>query len=147
MAWTDDLLAGLADYLADDGTAFTWDPTGTYQPAAPTPLVIGQLPIGPDQVVALSPYPVDDATGDLNDTVLGVQFRVRGTKDPRTVLAVTDAVFDRLHSARRLVLGGVHVVQIWHVSGADLGTDSNNRHERTENYYVQATRPSAHRPD
>ncbi len=148
MGWTDDLVAGLAAYLADDGTVFTWDPDGVLTPSGnAVPIVVGIVPTQPDQVLALSPYPVDDDAGDLNDTVLGVQLRFRGTRDPRTVLTLSDAAFDRLQSARRLVLNGIPVVQVWHASGTDLGPDDNGRHQRTENFYVQANRPSAHRPD
>lgn len=147
MAFTDDLLGGLAQILADAGVG-RWNPDGAaYTGEGPPPIVIGSVPGQPDQVITLAAYPVDDEV-ELNDSTIGVQARARGDRDPRTVDALDDDVFDKLHGLANLTLStGVRVVQIYRTSGTPLGVDGNGRHERTSNYYVQAARPSAHRPD
>lgn len=153
MTWTSDLLAGVAAYLVGSeldpsGVTCTFETSGAYDPeASPWPIVMGPLPPAPDLVIGLTPYPVDDDPGEVNDSILGVQVRLRGDRDPRTVDDQADAVFDRLHAARMLTLNGIRVALITHASGTDLGPDSNGRHQRTANYYLQATRPSTHRPD
>ena len=91
----------------------------------------------------------DDA--GLADVTALVQIRTRGTTDPRDVDDLADAVFDELHGAYGLMLGTaprlVHTSLIRRRSSALLGPDQLGRHERTDNYYVTASRPNVYRPD
>lgn len=148
MGWSTNFLTGLAEYLAA-GNVGTWTPVGVFDPAATVPPIsLRALPDAPDRAIAVTTYPI--AEGDdagLADVLTGLQVRTRGTTDPTTVDDVADAVFDRIHGASMLTLGGVHVTLIRRQSGALLGPDDSGRFERTDNYYVHAARPTGHRPD
>lgn len=145
MSFTGDLLAGIGQLLAEQAGA-TWKATGSYAASDPWPVVITAVPATPDQVIVLTPYTVSE-DDNLNDVVQGVQIRTRGTRDPRPVSDMNDAIFDALHGLTDLVLNGVPVVLVSRNSAAYLGVDDNGRHEHTANYYVMAARPSTHRPD
>jgi len=146
MSWTTDLVAGLAQHIADAGLG-TYRPTGAYT-AGETGIVLGTVPPVPDRVIVLTPYAATRPLG-LADTSVSVQVRVRGPAgDSRAASAVLDPVHELLDGARGLVLGGVRVVQILHASGpAPIGLDSSNRPELTDNFVVQAERPTAAFPD
>lgn len=139
VGWTTNLVEGMAALLAAAG-AGTWSPGGTYTDGQ-TGITVGVIPQAPDRIICLSPYPVDDPPG-LLDVTVAVQVRVRGTTDPRVVQDIADAVYDALHGAQPGQLGGVLVAQVFRQSASSLGVDQVGRWERSENYYVQATRPS-----
>jgi hypothetical protein len=147
MGWTDTLLAGLAQLLADAAIG-AWRPDGTPYAETDTAITIGLLPQTPDRAVALAAYPVTDHPV-LNDVTVGVQARIRGAAagDTRPASALADAIYETLHGRRALQLGGIDIVQITRQSGAQLGPDQLGRDERTENYYIQAARPTAGRLD
>lgn len=146
--WTTTLLEGLAAHIAGAGIA-EWTPGGTYDPdQAGAVVALRALPDGPDRAIALATYPVADGDdAGLADTITAVQVRTRGTQDPRTVDDLADAVFDLVHGAAMLTLGTVHTSLIRRQSGGLIGPDERGRHERTDNYYVYAARPNAHRTD
>lgn len=150
--WTTRLLTGLAEHLAAAGIA-DWDPNGTYPAAPPRPVIVFRaLPDKPDRVIALAMYgDVDLDDAGLNDVVAAVQVRTRGTTDPRDADDIADAVWELLHGAEMLRLGTgpdtVATTLIRRRSSALLGQDAAGRWERTDNYYVAAARPNAHRPD
>jgi hypothetical protein len=142
--WTTSLLTGLAQHLAGGGIG-TWRATGTYT-SAETAITIRAAPPSPDRVVVLAAYPVRSAPGTV-DITTGVQIRTRAGADPRDCDDLADAIFDLLDSAGGLVLGGIHVTQIYRQSYASLGRDQRSRWERSDNYYLDAVRPTAHRTD
>lgn len=143
MTWTSGLLAGIATLLHTEGVA-TWRASGAYQPGE-IPIVMSALPPDPDTVLVLESYTVgQDGHGDVT---VGVQVRTRGTTDPRVVQDLSDAARDALDGLALVQVGGVWVSQIVHRSGAPLGRDANDRHERSDNYYVQARRETALRTD
>lgn len=146
MSWTTDLIAGLAQHLDDAGLG-VYRPSGAYQPGE-IAIVAGIVPPTPDRVIVLTPYAATRPLG-LADTAVSVQVRVRGPAgDTRAAAAVLDPVHELLDGARGLVLGGIRVVQILHASGpAPIGLDSGNRPELTDNFLVQAERPTSHFPD
>lgn len=169
MGWTTDLLTGVAQLIADASADAGFYPGVLSVPGVVTPgpgtadapllqasaayapgvvaLVFNGVPQSPDRVIALAAYTVADDPA-LNDVLHGVQVRTRGTRDPRDVDGLDDAVFDVLHGASYLTLStGVYVVQMYRQSGALLGADNNGRWQRSSNYYVQAVRPSPNRPD
>jgi hypothetical protein len=137
------LLNGLAEYLAAAGVG-TFRASGSYQSGDSNPIFIGVVPASPDRAVTLTGYPVEDSL-NLSDSTQGVQVRTRGTKDPRTTSDLADAVFDALHGLEWIELGGIRVSQARRVSGSPLGPDENGRHERSDNYYLLAHRPSQNR--
>ncbi len=143
--WTSRLLTGLAEHLQTAGVGL-WRPTGVYQPAD-TAIVIRNIPQSPDRVITLAAYPVGQDAQGLADHTSGVQIRVRAGVDPRECDDLADAVYDLLDSAAGLVFGGIPVVQMWRQSYTPLGQDSNSRWERSENYYVQAMRPTSNNTD
>lgn len=152
MAWTEDLLTGLAEFLAAAGVA-SWYPSGAF-PASPPhpPVALRSLPNGPDRAYSLDAYiEVDTEDAGLSDVTVAVQVQSRGTKDPADVDDVADAVWEVLHGARMLTLGSglsaVHTSLIYRRSTARLGVDDHGRYERSCNYYVMAARPNAYRPD
>lgn len=136
--WTTNLLEGLGELL-DAAGAGIWRPTGMYA-AGETGILLRAVPPEPARIISLAVYPVTDDPGLLNVTV-GIQVRTRGGADPRDVDDIADAVYDALHSAEHLVLGGVVVNQIYRKSFTSLGTDPAGRWERSDNYYCDAARP------
>jgi hypothetical protein len=142
MSWTGDLMAGLGQFLNDEGVGI-WRSSGVYT-ANEVGIVLDVVPSSPSQVITLTPYMSTDAVG-LSDSELSVQVRVRGTADPRTAYALDDAAFEAMQNLPRTVLNGVTVVGAWRTSSAYLGADSNQRHERSSNYRLLVHRPSPHR--
>lgn len=141
MGWTNTLMTGLAELLAAAGVG-VWNPNGVYA-ATDIGITVGVVPQSPEQVVCLTPYQVDDLPG-MVDVTQGVQIRCRGNTDPRVVQDLADAVYDALHGATPGTLRGIQVAQVFWQSGAPLGADELGRWERSENYYVQASRPNTH---
>lgn len=144
MTFHHDLVEGIALLLHDTGAA-TWRSSGAYQ-AGETGIVLRALPQTPDRVVVLSPYGVDDDP-TLGDDVVGLQVTTRwGGMDPRPTDDLADAVFDELQNLPRTVLPtGVVVAACWRRSWTSIGQDSNGRWRTTQNFYVNAHRPSRYR--
>ncbi|MFF0721346.1 minor capsid protein [Micromonospora sp. NPDC003816] len=139
--WTSRLLVGLAGHL-DAADVGTYRAADAYQPDE-TAIVIRGVPQAPDRLITLAPYPIGSATPGLADHQLAVQIRIRAGRDPRECDDLADAVFDLLDGASGLVFGGIAVVQIWRQSYTSLGDDSNGRWSRSENYYLDAMRPTS----
>lgn len=144
--FTETLVADLAHHLGTVTGVLWWMGDGP-TPAGRVPIRAWSLPVEIDRAVALSVYPVNGDTGHTTATV-GVQFRIRGgAEDPRTVLAVTDALVEALDNRTSWDLGAVPIVRSWEQSGADLGVDDNRRPHATRNYYFTLTRETRHRRD
>jgi hypothetical protein len=141
--WTSRVLTGLAEHLAAAGVG-TWRATGSYQ-AGETGIVIRAVPASPDRIITLAAYPAGGGPGNAS-TTLGVQVRLRGGRDPRDVDDLADAIFDAIDSSGPHLWHGVGVSQVYRQSYSSLGQDSNGRWERSENYYLDAERPTVHRP-
>lgn len=142
-SWTTSLLAGFAELLAA-GDAGIWRPAGVYS-AGETAIVVEAMPPEPERVICLALYPVTDHV-EQADVTVGLQVRTRAGRDPRDVAELDDAVYDLLHGVNQTTVGGIRVVQCYRQSSALLGRDQTDRWERTSNYYVDAMRPTAHRP-
>lgn len=141
--FTTDLLVGVAELLAGADVAL-WHSDGTPYAAGQTGIVLRDLPATPDRVVTLTGYGVDDHVA-LADVTVGVQVRCRAGRDPRDVDDLADAVYEVLHGLEEQTVGGISVVQMWRQSWTPMGRDGNDRHERADNYYVQAMRPGVGR--
>lgn len=145
MSWTKTLLHGVAAYLAD-GDVGLWHPDGSPYQAGSTGIVVGKMPQAPDRIVALRDYPVSAHPG-LSNVVTGLNVRCRGGTNPDDATDLDDAVWQLLHGARDLNLGGVLVAQVLHQAGSEMPTDANDRYVRTSNYYLDADRPNDWRPE
>jgi hypothetical protein len=142
VSFTGDLMAGLAQYLADAGVG-VYSPTGAYT-ASQVGIVMDVVPASPDRVVVLTPYSPTDSPTEA-ESEIALQIRVRGDRDPRTAYDLDDRAFEAMQNLPRTVMGGVTVVAAWRTSGAYIGPDTNGRHERTSNYRLPVHRPSPHR--
>lgn len=135
------LLEGLAEHLDAAGIG-VWSPAAPI-PAGATAIIAKAMPPTPDRVVVLTPYTVSDSV--LGHAVQGIQVRTRGkAHDPLDVDDLDDVVYQLLHGARDLVLGGVLVALIERASHATLGVDGDHRTENTANYYAHLDAPTAH---
>lgn len=141
MSWTSDVVTGVAEMLAAAGVG-VWNPTGTAYGPDDVAIVLSAVPPEPDRCITLTAYGplANDGHGDVT---LGLQVRVRGTTDPRVVLDLVDAVADVLDGLEMTAIGGVPVSQVFQRPGAAIGQDSNDRHEYSSNFYIQAQRVTA----
>lgn len=141
MSATADLLAGVAQILADAGVATYRADGSTYQPGE-TAIVFALMPQAPDRVVCLTDYTVtDDAANPW--TQVRVQVRTRGLPDrPDDTWALRDAVYGLLQSAGDLTFGSVTVAQALRVSSVPLGVDVNRRFEYADNYAIDVQLPA-----
>ncbi|SDL17875.1 hypothetical protein SAMN04488074_109206 [Lentzea albidocapillata subsp. violacea] len=143
MSWTRTLAHGLAEHLAAEGIGI-YRRAGSYLESE-VGIVIGTVPAAPARVLVLSLYPlVDDV--DQADSVLGLQVRTRcGGPDPREALDRLDDVFDLLHGATHLDLGGALVHLAMRTSSVPMSRDQSGRYEHADTYQLTAHRPSRHR--
>ncbi|WP_307821874.1 minor capsid protein [Streptomyces coffeae] len=139
MSYTIPLVEGLAQLLAADGIG-TWHANGAYT-AAEVGITVTAVPDAPDQIIAITPYSVDDSSG-TTDVVQGIQIRFRAGPDPRVLLEREDAVYELLHMREHTTLGGIHVALMWRQSLAWIGADDRGRQELTANYYLRPVRPA-----
>ncbi|SDD86676.1 minor capsid protein [Actinokineospora iranica] len=143
MSWTARLAHGLAELLADAGVAL-YRPTGVYR-GDEVGIVLGTVPAAPSSVLVLTPYPLADDV-DQADSVLGLQVRARAAgPDPRPALDLLDAVFDELHGATHLNLGGALVHLAQRTASVPLSRDQNDRYEHADTYQLTAHRPTRYR--
>lgn len=143
MSTTTDLIAALAADLDTAGIG-TYRASGLYA-AGEVGITVCAVPPVPDDLIALTPYPVDDTTAAPYEgacsVLLGVQVRLRAGTDPRLILDRSDAVYARWHMAEPAVLGGIPVGLMWRASQAWMGADTNNRQELAANYYARVDWP------
>lgn len=141
MSWTSDLLIGLAEHLAAQGVG-SWSPSGVYT-SGQTGIFIAVMPPAPDKAIVLTDY--DPNGGNTSgDVAPRVQVRCRGLRnDPFSAIDLASAVRDAIDGLAHVTFGSVEVSGINHISGVPLGVDGNDRHERSDNYDIQARRTSA----
>jgi hypothetical protein len=144
--FTSRLLAGMAEHLDDAGLG-TWDPTGTTYASGETAIVIRAIPDYPDRLITLAAYPLGTNLPGMADHLLGVQVRLRAGPDPRDCDDLADAIFDLLDGSSGLVWGGIPVKSISRRSYTSMGQDGSRRWERSENYEIDAMRPTSNNTD
>jgi hypothetical protein len=141
---TTDLIAGMAADLDAAGIG-TYRASGIYT-TGEVGITVCAVPPVPDDLIALTPYPVDDTTAAPYEgacsVLLGVQVRLRAGTDPRSILDRAEAVYGRWHMREGAVFGGVPVGLLWRASQAWMGADSNNRQELSANYYARVDWPA-----
>jgi hypothetical protein len=142
VSWSTVLMDGLAQHLENQDVG-TFHSTGVGYTTAQVGIVFDVVPANPDRVIVLSLY---DERGEptQGDVDVYVQVRVRGDRDPRTALALDDAVYDAWQNLPRSLLGGTVVAGIFRESRAYMGVDANGRHERSSNYRIPTHHPTAH---
>lgn len=138
MSWENDLLAGLAQHLADNGIG-AWRPDTAYADGE-TAIVLNIVPPQPDQAITLGLY-LDEPVPGLTDLTAAVQIRMRTGPDPNELADLADAVYQLLHESGPHVWGVAYVTTIWRDSVAVLGQDQLGRLERADNYYLRGHRP------
>lgn len=140
MGFTEDLLTGMAEQLQTAGVG-TWNPSGVYS-LGQTGITIRAIPQSPDRLITLADYVVDDFRG-MADHTLGVQVRVRGLpRDPFDASNLADGVFDALHALSGVTWQGVPIVDCYRASHTSLGSDGHDRWSYSQNYLVDAMRPT-----
>lgn len=144
MSWTNDLLVGVAQLLADAGVG-VWLAEGAYPPGTATIIKVSDVGGDSPGLITLTPYAVsDDPT--MSDSVQGLQVRSRGDRRSFTADDLDDAVFDVLQGAGPLILStGIRVEVVQRRGGTPLPLDEQGRHQRSSNYYLSCYRPSPHR--
>lgn len=93
--------------------------------------------------VTLTDYPVADDPS-LSESTIGVQVTV-WHHDRNALRDIVADIFDLMHGRWAGTMGNVRIVTVTRRSGANLGQDNTGRIGRSENYYIQAYRPSANR--
>jgi hypothetical protein len=144
--FTSRLVAGMAEHIEAAGIG-TWDPTGTSYADDATAIVIRAIPDQPDRLITLTAYPIGRNLPGMADHLTGVQVRLRAGPDPRECDDLADELFDLLDGASGLTWGGIPVKDVGRRSYTSLGQDGSRRWERSENYEVDAMRPTANNTD
>lgn len=136
------LLGAIGQYLQEKGVAKWTTPWA----ATDTAISVDVLPATPDKAIAMTLYPVSNPGG--TDMILGLQLRIRGKPNNRTEdKDILDKAEDALHGLSGITWAGIPIVHVEHRSGSFLGTDSANRNEHTENFYITLTREGLNRTD
>lgn len=139
------LTEGFAQLLADANIGLSYTANGVY-PAGQTGIYIMAVPVTPDRVVTLTPYPSgDDPT--LSNSTIGLQIRSRSAgADPRDVMSIDDAVADVLLGNFPLILPtGITVTSLTRGSGVSMGQDDSKRWSWASSYHLGVHRPGLHR--
>lgn len=151
MSWTSDLLVGIAGHLAAQGVG-TFNPAGVYA-SGQVGIYYAVMPPGDptsngwDQAIVLTDYDPNGGNS-AGDVAPRVQIRCRGLRnDPMSAIDLAAAVRDALDGLAHVTFGSVEVSGINHISGVPMGIDGNNRHERSDNYDIQARRVTALRTE
>lgn len=106
------------------------------------PVILGHPTSAPDLFTGLVPYPVED---NLNgDVILGVQARIRGTKNagPKPVLDRSEQILNVLQQLTNVeIADGVTIVVCWRQASTPVVFDSVQRPEVFDSYYLRTDRP------
>lgn len=131
MTTISDLVAGLAQWLDDEGLA-DYKPTDPYV-SNDRAVTIKSLPTNPDDALAIFPYGVTDARV-LPNMEIRVQLRFRSAGSRLSVDQWADSVAEKLHWAHYLKFGDVTVQRAERTIIAPFGPDDNGREERADSY-------------
>lgn len=144
MSFDGSTLTGIAEYLAAQGHG-TWNPSGGYT-SGQTGIYMVDMPsttdAGLDRAIVLNLY--DPSGGNSGgDVAPRLQVRCRGDRnDPLSAIDMASDIRDDLEGLDSVVLGET-ISGINHLSGSPMGKDATQRHERSDNYEIQARRTSA----
>lgn len=137
-----DILTGLAEQLHADAVG-VWNPSGTVAEDG-VAIALRATPPAPDRVITITEYLTDTKPG-LTDSLLTVNFSIRGTTDPNEAARIENLVYLSLQGRTGELPNGTRITQMWLQSATRVGPDANRRHVRSANFYVQFNRahPSA----
>ncbi|WP_291280011.1 minor capsid protein [Galactobacter sp.] len=139
-----DLVGGFIGLMVRAGIG-TWDDTGNgLYKAGDMGIVIGTMPQTPADLISVTPYVAQvDVEPDVD--VRAIQVRIRtGSRDPRPAIGIVDRLHDTLNGLGPVTLGGWNVPLIWRNSLMDLGLDTSDRYEITDNYYLYVDKEPHH---
>lgn len=136
------LIAGTGAALQTAGAGVWLTGTATLTPGQ---VGIYDGRILPDTIegIGLATYPVADPVDSRSIVGLQITFR---SASKATLRDRAELVFDTLHAAWGITLGGIRVTHILRQSSADLGIDEAGAHLRTDNYYLTVNHPTPNRP-
>lgn len=144
--YTSDLCLGLAQYLSSNGVG-VYKASGGYV-STDTGIFIKGLPDTPDRAISITTYATSDMV-KIAQTTVRVQFWLRGI--PNNTLDVDDlgdALFELVQGMENRDFGAAHVIQAYRISSGQLGSDTANRAQRSDNYQFDLNvPPTAGRPD
>lgn len=135
-----DILIGLAEQLHADLVG-VWDPTGPVA-ADGVAITLRATPPSPDRVITLTEY-LQTAQPGLTDSLVTINFMIRGTSDPNEAARLEHLVYLSLQGRRGALPNGALINQMWLQSATRVGPDANRRHVRSANYYAQFNRSHA----
>ena len=139
-------LAGVGALVQGAGIA-VYDPDRTWTDAdTQIPIFEGDLPESPSKVIGMLAYTIKDDP-KLTDSIVAVQFKIRGDETHGSVTSVNDALFDALHGLHDTVVGGVPVVLAYRQNSVPGGRDGNSRYLHNASFYWMVTWPSQYRED
>lgn len=141
--WLSQFADGLAQYM-DDHSVGVYRSDGSAYEADEIAICDTDIPPEPDQVITITAYLVSGTPG-MQDVTIGVQFRIRGTSDPRSCRDIYSVIFEQFDSCGHIVLGDIAIVDATWRSHVALGQDTNQRRETSTNFYFQAMWPTASR--
>jgi hypothetical protein len=143
---TVDLLTGLGMAVAAAGLA-VWDPERVWTADdTDTAVLIGRLPQQPSNVIAMTAYTIRDDP-HLNDSTVGVQFKMRGDVDEASVYAMNDTLFDLFHGMHDTTVNGVPVALAWRQNSLPGPQDQSDRWQHNASFYFQVAWPTRYRTD
>lgn len=148
MSITGDFLTGLADLLTEASIG-VHDPDRTWT-AADTEWAISRgpsVPEDPPLAIVMSAYSPAPDDPKMSDSLLAVQFRLRGGESPVSVLDKNDEIFARLQGMHDTAVNGVSLVLLWRQSSLPVPADENQRAQLTSNWYARITHPGTYRTD
>lgn len=141
--FTAQLVTGFAELLATD-PAFTWNVDGAYDPAD-TGIGVMNFPLMCPRAVAIGPYPLS-ANATLSQSMIGIQFKSRGTKDPFDVWLMDDAIQRAFLGRFPMVLPtGIRIASLVWSSGSSLGQQADDIWLWVSNFAANVNRPGPYR--
>lgn len=146
MSDTTDLLTGIAQLIAAQVPAITFNPSGVYT-TGQTGIFFKVMPPSPDRAVVLHAVNQGDSITDPFGQIM-VQVLFRGAQgNPLDVDDLGDSVFDILHGTTGLIFGSMTAVQMNRKVSVPMGMDDLKRWSRADQYYSDvAFPPTVNRP-
>jgi hypothetical protein len=140
MGHTDDLLDGIAQFLATAGVGVFHDSAYAQTDVG---IGIGDLPEDCDRAIGIADYLTNDPYPDQAMSTIGVQLAFRGApNDRKSMTDLRDAAYQALQNLTYQQFGSCGVTQVLRVSSVPLGQDDHDRWEMTDNYYIDVTVPA-----
>lgn len=114
-----------------------WNPAGAYPAAPERPPVYGKRfpPKAPQTAVSVNAYSIQ-VSPDPHQPVETIRVQVR-TRKPGTADPLADSILTLLHGKHHEQWGALRVQRCRHLSTAQLGVDTADLDERTDNFELE----------